>query len=236
MNSAKAKGQEQLEIIRKRRAGPKSTTDSKPEEQNESGPFSESESETSEPNDENDEYDAGDENPDSYVTGEEDMDFVQEDDEGPIGVELPFEFSRHAYKKPKEYLGDAIEWMVHNKLNPAFSRTDTRYQMAFIKLDDEVKGRTGSQFISAVWDPAFQRALMARPHMATVPCPAIEEQKCEACNKSNHQATFAMTFYGSPYSLETLEPLYDEEEEGDEELDRDGNVIPNEETSFRLGR
>lgn len=190
----------------------------------------------------------------SPVPSNEDLDryeedFVLEDEDGGLGVpteEIPFEFTRHAYKQPKEYFRDVVGWMVHNRLNPAFPRSDALYEMAFMKLEDEVKGRAGSQLISSVWNAGFRRALLARPHMEITAFPTEENHPCDACNRSGHPASTDMRLYGKAYSLQTLEPLRDEdssEEQSDEgdsdsmqERDRDGHVLPEESTRFFLGR
>ncbi|KAJ5291583.1 hypothetical protein N7478_000834 [Penicillium angulare] len=182
-------------------------------------------------------------------------DFVLDDDNVPLGVpaEIPFEFTRHAYKKPKDYFRDVVGWMVHNRLDPAFPRTDPMYEMAFMKLEDEVKGRAGSQLISSVWNRDFHYALLARPHMEITSYPTIDCHSCDACNRSGHPASSDMKLYGKPYSLQTLEPLCDSEEdqsrqtstwdedESNEtdagvERDRDGHALPDEHKRFLLGR
>ncbi|KAJ5097257.1 hypothetical protein N7456_007978 [Penicillium angulare] len=182
-------------------------------------------------------------------------DFVLDDDNVPLGVpaEIPFEFTRHAYKKPKDYFRDVVGWMVHNRLDPAFPRTDAMYEMAFMKLEDEVKGRAGSQLISSVWNRDFHYALLARPHMEITSYPTIDCHSCDACNRSGHPASSDMKLYGKPYSLQTLEPLCDSEEdqsrqtsawdedesnenESGIERDRDGHALPDEHKRFLLGR
>jgi hypothetical protein len=180
-------------------------------------------------------------------------DFVLEDEKNDLGVpteEIPFEFTRHAYKQPKEYFRDVIGWMVQNKLNPAFPRSDTMYEMAFMKLEDEVKGRAGSQLISSVWTPGFVYALQARPHMDIAAFPTEENHPCDACRRSGHPASSDMRLYGKAYSLQTLEPLEDDENDSDDseesekesasndgqERDRDGHVLPPENARFFLGR
>lgn len=171
-----------------------------------------------------------------------DEDFVDEDDNDPLGVpagleDMPLEFTRHAYKQTKEYFRDAIEWMVQNKLNPAFPRSAALYKVAFSKVEDQVKGRTGSQLISSVWNAGFYRALMARPHIEVTAYPTTFEHPCDACNRSKHPASFDVKLYGKAYSLDTLEDMEDEDdEEEQEETDRDGNILPDQNTRFFLGR
>jgi hypothetical protein len=174
---------------------------------------------------------------------------VLEDDTTELGVpteEMPFEFTRHAYKQPKEYFRDVVGWMVHNRLDPAFPRDDAMYKVAFMKLEDEVKGRAGSQLISSVWNAEFVRALRARPHMELSSYPTEFGHPCDACKRSNHPASTDMRLYGKAYSLETLEPLSDESsgdsdssessEDSGVERDRDGYELPDEEKRFYLGR
>jgi hypothetical protein len=179
-------------------------------------------------------------------------DFVLED-EHEFGVpteEIPFEFTRHAYKQPKEYFRDVIGWMVQNKLNPAFPRSDDMYKMAFMKLEDEVKGRAGSQLISSVWNPSFVYALQARPHIEIATFPTEENHPCDACRRSGHPASSDIKLYGKAYSLRTLEPLEDDNDDSDgsedrenysneddgKERDRDGHVIPPENVRYFLGK
>jgi hypothetical protein len=131
--------------------------------------------------------------------------------------------------------------MVNNKINPAFPRSDPLYEVAFMKLEDEVKGRTGSQLVSSVWNVKFRRALLARPHVEITLYPITDNHPCDACNRSKHPASFDMKLYGKAYSLETLEPLSDDDSEEDDEeegpeRDRDGYSLPEEDTRFYLGR
>lgn len=249
-NSTRSKRQQQLEALRRRRAGErvKSITELELEPNEEGLETGDSESETGGPQlgyqDAADESDVEPAIPIDEDLDRDDDEFILEDDEAELGVptEIPFEFTRHAYKQTKEYFRDVVEWMVHNKLNPAFPRADALYEVAFLKVEDEVKGRTGSQLVSTVWNSSFQRALMARPHIQVTPYPIADEHSCDACNRSSHPASFEIKLYGKPYSLETLEPLSDDDsdEEGDEtatvDRDRKGNVLPDENTRFLLGR
>ncbi|KAI4120895.1 MAG: hypothetical protein LQ341_007486 [Variospora aurantia] len=100
---------------------------------------------------------------------EYEQDFVDDDnDSGTLGAppdlsSIPLEFTRHAHKKPIEHFKDVVEWMVHNKLNPAFARNDPVYTIACRKLDDVVQGFAGSKFISSAWRPEFSAALKKYP-------------------------------------------------------------------------
>lgn len=195
-------------------------------------------------------HDDGDSDIESAIDPNENLDryeddFVLEDEANDLGVpteELPFEFTRHAYKQPKEYFRDVIGWMVQNKLNPAFPRSDDMYKMAFMKLEDEVKGRAGSQLISSVWNPSFVYALQARPHMEVDTFPTEDNHPCDACRRSGHPASREMKLYGKAYSLQTLEPLEDDSDEDSNndddgnDRDRDGHVIPPENVRYYLGK
>ncbi|KAJ5301458.1 hypothetical protein PENANT_c009G09930 [Penicillium antarcticum] len=193
----------------------------------------------------------------STITANEDLDryeddFVLEDEQNDLGVPtegIPLEFTRHAYKQPKDYFRDVVYWMVQNKLNPAFPRSDPMFRMAFAKLEDEVKGRSGSQLISSVWTPEFIYAIQARPSMEITAFPTEEDHPCDACRRSGHPASFDLKPYDKAYSLETLEPLNEETSDSDEqskdddnseddgkERDRDGHILPPEGTHFYLGR
>jgi hypothetical protein len=100
-----------------------------------------------------------------------DSDFIVEDDEGALGVpdpallDIPLQFTHAAHKPMKEHFKDAVEWMVHKKVNPAFVRNDPLYIQAFKKLDDEYGGYAKSKFISSQWTNAFTKAITARPTM-----------------------------------------------------------------------
>ena len=148
-------------------------------------------------------------------------DFVIEDEDDTLGApteitEMPFEFTRHAHRKPIEHFKDAVEWMVHNKLNPAFPREDASYQVAFRKLDDYVQGLAGSKFISSAWGGDFLKALKSRPEIAYLENTGMMElQHCAACNKSNHPAKFQLTFSGNPYARHTLEDLSSSDSDSD---------------------
>lgn len=252
-NSERSKRQQHLEILRRRRAGDKlediSKSESEPEEQEEEE--EEEKSETPEENQSPINYQTRlraqeDSDVESAIAGNEDLDrydddFVLEDEEDPLGVptgleDMPFEFTRHAYKQTKEYFRDTVEWMVYNQLNPVFPRSAAMYQAAFSKVEDEVKGRTGSQIISSVWNVDFHRALMTRPHIEITAYPIRDNHPCDACNRSGHPASFDVKLYGKAYSMDTLEALDDDEDEDKEETDRDGNVLPSENTRFLMGR
>ena len=261
-NSARSTRQQHLETLRRRRAG--EATDSGSDEPERIEEEEESDSEGSLPRDTSATYQTRidglqPENSDveSAIASNEDLDrydedFVSEDENDPLGVpaagieEMPLEFTRHAYKQTKEYFRDAVEWMVHNQLNPAFSRSAPLYKVAFGKLEDEVKGRTGSQLISSVWNAGFHRALVARPHIEVTLYLLLDNHPCDACNRSGHPASADIKLYGKAYSLDTLEAISDDDSDDDDdddeehadkkETDRDGNILPDQKTRFFLGR
>jgi len=88
----------------------------------------------------------------------------------------------------KEHFKDAVEWMVHNKINPAFNRDDPLYVQAFKKLDTEYAGLAKSKFTSTQWTAEFTRAIEARPECLLRQVTAGEGfdfdgvPKCDACN------------------------------------------------------
>ncbi|KAJ5727823.1 hypothetical protein N7493_005643 [Penicillium malachiteum] len=273
--SARDKRFKTLEAIRRKRAGQKAESEDEEEagsgESDEEGSPSKhgrNRDDEEEDDDDDDDDDDNDEDEDDVEEEEDeqpnlsnedldryDDDFVLDDENTPLGVptDIPFEFTRHAYKKPKDYFRDVVGWMIHNRLDPAFPRSDDMYKMAFMKLEDEVKGRAGSQLISSVWNADFCYALLARPHIEITAYPTDDCHSCDACKRSGHPASSDMKLYGKPYSLETLEPLNDNEEDqsresneldsnensGDEsdcDYDRNGRKLPDENRRFLLGR
>jgi hypothetical protein len=125
-----------------------------------------------------------------------------------------------AHRKAKDHFRDAVEWMVHNKLNPDFDRNKSIYRIAFKRLENEVKGWADSKFISSAWTPEFNRAIRARPEFCQIPVSKGQKMlhHCDACNRSNHPASFIIGFTGSIYHPESLEPLLSgSEDENDED-------------------
>ena len=193
---------------------------------------------------------------DVFDANEEDEEFLDDDDNGPLGVPegLPLAFTRYASLKPKELFHYAVEWMVQKKLNPGFNGTDEIYNLTFNKLDDEVKGLAGSKFESSAWRPEFLYALRARPQIAANKMDRNDaaiafKEKCDACNRSGHMPTFEVQFQGRPYHGKTLEDVEDPEDEDSEadidddaeEVDKDvrdarGNVILPQSHSFFVGK
>lgn len=196
-----------------------------------------------------------------FAEDEEDEGFVIEDDDGPLGVptNVPIAFTRYASMKAKDLFRFAIDWMVQKKINPAFQMDDEIYDLTFKKLDDEVKGLAGSKFQSAAWTAQFTLALQARPdllsaHLDRQSLAHFMRDKCDACNRSGHPATFEVKFEGKPYDKNSLEPVAprkdandsDEDDDDDDESSVDSNAPVNhdsqgrpiapEETTFYLGK
>ncbi|KAI1423602.1 hypothetical protein F5Y12DRAFT_756884 [Xylaria sp. FL1777] len=133
-------------------------------------------------------------------------DFVTDDDDAPLGapVDIPLEFTSNAHKPLKDQFPFVIEWLVHNRINPAFERKDPIYINAWRKLDDEVTGLANSKFTSAAWKQDFNRALKSRPRLETFQIGSGLYDTCEACGRSGHPSTFKIVFSGSPYYKDTL--------------------------------
>ena len=170
-------------------------------------------------------------------------DFVVHEGDDAVGVDLgragvPLEFTYHANKKPFDHFKTEVEWMVHNKLNPAFDRCDEIYSLAHKKLDTELKIYRLSQYESSIWKEGFRNALLSRPEFYRVEIPTMFERKCDACGRSNHPPKFKVIFTGKLYNRNTLETIEkDEDDDSDDEgaaIDEDSNTV-NEE-SFFLGR
>lgn len=257
VKSARDKRLEQLEVLRRRRAGLKEESEDEEASDSDVEEIGTPPSDASPSGEGLWKHHNTNSDVESSIDPNEDLDryeddFVLEDENEELGVpleEIPFEFTRHAYKQPKEYFRDVIGWMVQNKLNPGFPRSDAMYEMAFLKLEDEVKGRAGSQLISSVWTPSFVYALQARPHLDISAFPTEENHSCDACRRSGHPASADMRLFGQAYSLQTLEPLKDEDEDSDaseessnpgnndgQDRDRNGHIIPPENVHFYLGR
>ncbi|KAK2868125.1 hypothetical protein FQN49_003131 [Arthroderma sp. PD_2] len=260
VSAAKAKRQQQLDLLRRRRAGEKqlksvgaSAEDVDKEEKCSASDGLDNSDDSGDSSSSEDSQLDVDSDVEPALSEDIDLDKYEEDfvleDDDELGVpadevEVPFEFTRHRYKRLKDHFKDVIEWMVHNKLNPAFHRDDAVYEMAFRKVKDEVTGLAGSQFVSSVWDNDFLSALKARPRIVVLPYPTAEGHPCDACKRAKHPASYDIRFDGFPYVYDTLEPVCgddsSEEDEVQEEdrgnIDSEGNVIPNEDTHFYLGR
>ncbi|KAL2024671.1 hypothetical protein VTK56DRAFT_6872 [Thermocarpiscus australiensis] len=179
-------------------------------------------------------------------------DFIVDDSDAPLGMpddlEMPLQFTAHARKPLKEHFRDAVEWLVQFKVNPGFSdKGHELYQIAWRKLDDEVRGLAQSKFASASWNPDFTKALRARPSFTNQELAigdVFESENCGACGRGNHPAKWVISFTGSPYFKDHtkdnfLEPVEPESDSGsaadDYDEDEDGNEIPKETKKWFIG-
>ncbi|KAF2421566.1 hypothetical protein EJ08DRAFT_492612 [Tothia fuscella] len=195
---------------------------------------------------------------DMFLSESGDEDFIDQDgDNDTLGapsttqhLDMPLQFSAISRQKAKDLFKYVVEWMVQKKINPAFNMTDEIYELAFRKLDDEVKGLAGSKFISAAWTLDFTRSVQARPDIVVTAISADLFDHCEACNRSGHPATFEIQFTGRPYHPLTLEEIDqgsededddEDEDEGEEhqddktEVDHKGNAVPPANLAYKCG-
>ncbi|OAP62665.1 hypothetical protein AYL99_01892 [Fonsecaea erecta] len=190
---------------------------------------------------------------DNYDEQEEEDAFVIDDSSGRrLGrphPDIPLQFTSFASAKPKELFPHIIEWMVKNKIAPAFNREDPLYNLAFDRLDDQVKAQAGSRLISAAWGADFKRAILARPNMKVEALPGEDYEHmrtCDACNRTNNPARYEFVFSGEPYYKKTLEPVDNSGSDEDTEdghdgdssttYDETGHAIPSRQIRFYLGR
>lgn len=172
-----------------------------------------------------------------------------EDEQAMLRREIPLQFTFQAHKPLKSHFKDAIEWLVHRRVNPGgvFAESDDElYKVAWDRLDREVGGLAQSRFISSVWTPEFYGTLRARPYMDSfnirpsggskdsIVIPGMDENVCHACGRTNHPASFRVMFSGKAYDSKTLDDIEevdsDEEEDDDDDdhasLDMNGNTLP----------
>lgn len=164
-----------------------------------------------------------------------DDDFVVEDETLGAPVELPLEFSNFRTMKAQDLFKYAVEWMVQKKINPAFAMEDDVYRIAFDRLDDFVKGLGGSKFLSSAWTSDFSKSLKARPvlqdhrFMNT----GLEHNRCDACNRSGHPATFEVRFTGNTYDRVSLE----EDSDDDSDVERvSSSSVPSVDVIYYIGK
>ncbi|CAK7274043.1 hypothetical protein SEPCBS119000_005968 [Sporothrix epigloea] len=184
-----------------------------------------------------------------------------EDEQAMLRREIPLQFTFQAHKPLKSHFKDAVEWLVHRRVNPGgfFAESDDElYRVAWDRLDREVGGLAQSRFISSVWTPAFHSTLRARPYMdsfnirqtggggknSTILIPGVDENMCHACGRTNHPVSYRVTFSGKAYDSKTLddldESMTDEEEDEDEgddhvSVDMNGNALPPTSQHWYLG-
>lgn len=198
------------------------------------------EEEDSNEHDEEDEEGGSDGNFDEYTNiatedlDQDEDDFVVEDENSMMGapVELPVQFSRYQTMKAGDLFKFAVEWMVQKKLNPAFETDDEIYRFSFARLDDFVKGLGGSKYQSSVWTPNFSKSLNSRPvledHQFTNS--GLLHDRCDACNRSGHPATWEVRFTGNCYDRNSLE------EDSDDDSDDESPSVPSATTTYYIGK
>jgi hypothetical protein len=165
-------------------------------------------------------------------------DFI-EDDSGGINrpnSAIPLEFTHWASAQPKELFPHIIEWLVKNKIAPAFSRNDDIYTLAFNRIDDQVRGHAGSRLISATWGAEFKHTILARPQIGISAAPGMDEdliRHCDACNNMKRPARYEFVLSGDAYHKDSLEPVDNDDYEVD--YDENGHELAEETRVFHLG-
>lgn len=166
---------------------------------------------------------------------------------------IPLAFTSFASSKPKELFVHIVEWLVKNRIAPAFSRDDELYRLSWNKVNDQIKAQAGSRLISSAWNADFKNAVLARPNCKFTYISGGHDEfflDCDACNRTNHPARYEFQFSGHAYHPDTLEPLdedaddedEEENEEGDDEAndkvsyDVAGHLLPTSARTFNLGR
>ncbi|EFX00426.1 putative transcription factor iiic-like protein [Grosmannia clavigera kw1407] len=178
---------------------------------------------------------------------EDDEDFIDDSHVGLIGEpdeemlrrEMPLQFTSQSRQPLKNHFKDAIEWLVHRRIDRGGAQNDDEiYRLAWDRLDRELGGRAQSRFISSSWTPAFRGALQARPYMdsynlrpgkysgGTEGSLTSDTDVCHACGRSNHPASYMVLFSGPVYDLNTLD---DVDDGGDEDGEGEGNGEEDEE-------
>lgn len=167
-----------------------------------------------------------------FAADEDDDDFIEEGDDDTLGVPdgIPLMYTRYASMKSKELWKFAIEWMVQKKINPAFAMDDEIYELTFKKLDDEVSGLADSKFQSSAWKTDFTTALRARPEILEN-LTDMEQDKCDACNRSRHPVKYMVQFQGNPYHRSTLEDVGKDDDDDDDDDEDDSSNSDNEKRS-----
>jgi len=159
--------------------------------------------------------------------------------------DIPLEFTPWMTAKPRELFPHIIEWLVKNKIAPAFPRDDDIFKLAFQRVNDQVAAQAGSRLISSAWNAEFRNTILARPDIAIALMPGDEDDRdtCDACNKSNHPARYDFVLSGQAYNMKTLEPIEKdsdaEDDDGDNRddasVDEKGRVLASQTRHFHLG-
>ncbi|KAF7510360.1 hypothetical protein GJ744_006856 [Endocarpon pusillum] len=257
VNKERERRREYIEILKRRRSGAKEPIQLDSEDEEEAGDngytanstpkasaavFGHDEESLSEEDD-------MPQNPDLDI--DEDDFIVSDQEEAPVDrlgrphPDIPLEFTCYASAKPRELFIYVIEWLVKNKIAPAFSRHDALWKLAFTKIKDEITAQAGSRLKSSAWTGPFMNALNARPGLKTTELFQGENflRGCDACNKANHPAKYGFVFSGSAYHHDSLEPVDPDSSEAEAEADHDnasidsrGHTLLPADTHFFLGR
>ena len=176
---------------------------------------------------------------------ENEEDFIEQDSSGRLGRPhpgIPIEFTAFARARPQELFPHVVEWLVKNKLAPAFARNDDLYRLALGKVKDQVLAQAGSRLISSAWNATFKWTVLARPDLYINAMPGMDDdliRTCDACNKTNRPARFDFVLSGEAYENDTLEAVdnSDDEDEYDDDASRDekGHVLAKQTQHFYLG-
>ena len=251
VNKKRDETRKHLEILRRRRAGEKIPLESESDDEGTPVDIEDITREVprysiSSGDARPDSSDDSDEMPSNSNLDNYEDDFIIDDTSDRTGMhhpDIPLEFTSYASARPRELFIHVIEWLVKNKLSPAFSRHDQLWTLAFQKIDDEVKGQAGSRLISAAWNAPFRRTLEARPNLQVVRLPGDEGdyiRTCDACNRTNHPAQYDFVFHGEAYHHKTLEPVESSEDDDNDDdaasQDSKGHVLPAARQHFYLGR
>lgn len=180
----------------------------------------------------------------------DDDDFVVDDESQPSKDTthgIPLAFTSFASRKPRELFIHIIEWLVKNRIAPAFSRDDELYVLSWNKINDQIKAQAGSRLISAAWNEDFKNAVLARPQMQVHLVTGGHDEfflNCDACNRTNHPARYEFKFTGQAYHKDTLEPIEDDDDSDNENdgaddgasYDQQGHLLPSAHRTYNLGR
>ena len=176
---------------------------------------------------------------------ENEEDFIEQDTSGRLErphPDIPIEFTAFARARPQELFPHVVEWLVKNKIAPAFARNDDLYRLAFGKVEDQVLAQAGSRLISSAWNATFKWTVLARPKLSINAIPGLGDdliRTCDACNKTNRPARFDFVLSGEAYETDTLEAvdISDNDDEYDDDASRDekGHVLAKQTQHFYLG-
>lgn len=176
-------------------------------------------------------------------------DFVVDDESQPsrhVTAGIPLAFTSFASRKPRELFVHVVEWLIKNKIAPAFSRDDELYVLSWNKINDQIKAQAGSRLISSAWNEDFKNAILARPQMQVhLVTEGYDEffLNCDACNRTNHPARYEFQFTGQSYHKDTLEPIDDGDSNDEDDdagdgasYDQQGHLLPSANRTYNLGR